>query len=803
MQTKRAWNDNWQYRPDYHVGDEADNTNSKQWQSVSLPHTNQMMPYNCFDEAEYQFISCYRKCLQADAEMKKKRVYLDFEGVMIACEVFCNGVSAGSHEGGYTPFSIELTELLHEGENTIAVKVDSTERTDIPPFGGVVDYLTHGGIYREVFLRTEDSLRLENVRLVCKEPLAREKTLTAECRIETDVFAGEAMLYLRLKDRDGRLCGECKQHEQLLQGRQTVSMSLQGLEQLQLWSVESPVLYTVEIEICAGSLRTLGRERFGFRSARFTPQGFYLNNKHIKLIGLNRHQEWPYVGYAMPKRVQRRDAEMLKEMGCNMVRTSHYPQSRHFLDACDELGLLVMEEIPGWQHIGDLAWQAHTLQDVRDMIERDRNRPCIVLWGVRVNESQDHHDFYTETNWVAHELDDTRQTGGVRYLKNSELLEDVYTYNDFSHSGGKKIFQEQREATGLEHPVPILVTESNGHMFPTKRFDHEERRREHALRHLRVMNEVYRRSDLSGALSWCAFDYNTHSSFGSGDKICYHGVYDMFRNPKLAAFSYAVQQSPHKKPLLEPLTVSSRGERDGGGTVPFTVLTNCDFVRVYKNEQLIDDFYPDRELFDHIPHPPIVIHHLIEKKHSFGLSDDGERMLRHFLTKKLAQEKLLDLSNEDWKELEQIARQGELTAHALYGKAVRAAGGWGDAENALRLEGYVDGKCVCVREIGERKHYSELRAVPDSTLLKAFDDSYDAVRIAVHALDEKGNCCLFTQECVRVAIEGPAELMGPEMFPLAGGASAFWIKTTGQTGAVRVQVLGTVHKTVCELTVEA
>src|SRR5690606_15369707 len=161
--------------------------------------------------------------------------------------------------------------------------------------------------------------------------------------------------------------------------------------------------------------------RFGFREARFEADGFFLNGERLPLIGLNRHQTYPYIGAAAPARLQRRDAEIVKwELGCNLVRTSHYPQSRYFLDRCDEIGLLVFEEIPGWQHIGDEAWKQLSLDYLRAMIERDRNRPAIVLWGVRVNESGDDTAFYRATNDLAHELDPTRQTGGVRYIWESE-----------------------------------------------------------------------------------------------------------------------------------------------------------------------------------------------------------------------------------------------------------------------------------------------------------------------------------------------------------------------------------------------
>ena len=159
----------------------------------------------------------------------------------------------------------------------------------------------------------------------------------------------------------------------------------------------------------------------------------------------------------------------------NLVRTSHYPQSRDFLDRCDDIGLLVFEEIPGWQHVGDEAWQDTAVENVREMIRRDRHHPSIILWGVRINESQDFHDFYLRTNALAHELDPTRQTGGVRCIENSELLEDVYTMNDFIFTGSNEMKRDQRRVTGLERDVPYLITEFCGHMCPTKAYDHEER----------------------------------------------------------------------------------------------------------------------------------------------------------------------------------------------------------------------------------------------------------------------------------------------------------------------------------------
>ena len=172
------------------------------------------------------------------------------------------------------------------------------------------------------------------------------------------------------------------------------------------------------------------------------------------------------------------------------------------------------------------------------MVLQYRNHPSIILWGVRINESQDSHLLYKETNEIAHSMDPTRQTGGVRFLKKSETFEDVYTFNDFSFNGktngleGKKDVVEDLE-------IPYLISEFNGHMYPTKSFDSEQHRREQARRHAIVLEEIFKRVDVSGGFGWCMFDYNTHKDFGSGDRICYHGVMTMFRNPKLAASVYA------------------------------------------------------------------------------------------------------------------------------------------------------------------------------------------------------------------------------------------------------------------------
>lgn len=748
MRTILPLNDQWFYLPEYVESEISAGIDAGRYEPIQLPHTNVELPYNYFDDKAFQFISTYKRELNIPADAKGKRVYVDFEGVMTYAQVYLNGVKAGEHKGGYTPFSVELTELAeYGGSNVLTVIVDSTERDDIPPFGAVIDYLTYGGIYREVQLRIVEPVHLGTIFFQTPEPLAVNKVVRVVVELE-GIGDQQDDLTVALQLLDG---ASVKAETELAAVTAAeVTLELKELGGLRLWDIDDPKLYEAKLTLLRG-----GEEldqvtvRFGFREAEFQPDGFYLNGRKIKLLGLNRHQSYPYVGYAMPKRAQRRDADVLKEeLGLNMVRTSHYPQSRHFLDRCDEIGLLVFEEIPGWQHIGGEAWKEQAVRDVEDMIIRDRNHPSIVIWGVRINESQDDHDLYTRTNELARKLDPTRATGGVRYIVGSELLEDVYTINDFVHDGGHKKYLAKEirnfdtyddtegvdgETTGLrqpslvtklDHPVPYLVTEYNGHMYPTKRFDQEERVMEHALRHTRVQNASYADEGIAGAIGWCAFDYNTHADFGSGDKICYHGVMDMFRLPKFAASVYRSQKNVEQEIVMEPVTYWSRGERNIGGIVPLVVFTNCDEVEFIYGHERKGIYRPNREKYPALPHPPVVI--------------------------------------------------DELTGH------------WGMKWEDAVFIGYVDGQEVIRKYYSRNPVLTELRVAADDMVLEAGD--WDVTRVVVDALDEYGNALPFYADPVSVEVEGVGELIGPSSLSLIGGRIAFWIRTKGEAGNIRVKV---------------
>ncbi len=551
---------------------------------VRLPHNVKELPLHCSSPSDYETVCGYRKIIDAPADWAGKRVFLQLDGAAHIATVFLNGKELGSHRCGYTAFRTELTEELRIGNrNELAVKLDCTENKDIPPFGFVIDYLTYGGLYREAWLDVRPKNNIEDLFVYASDDGV------VHCRVKTSETRGS--LEVRIVSPEGETVGMYTGNER--------SFDI-PVKNAKLWDVENPNIYSCKAVLTDGETDEK-TERFGFRRAEFRADGFYLNGKKHFLRGLNRHQCFPYIGYAAPERLQRQDAYILKhELGCTAVRTSHYPQSRYFIDECDREGLLVFTEIPGWQHIGDLSWQDQAVENVREMIEQYRNHPSIILWGVRINESQDNDAFYRRTNRLARELDPSRQTGGVRYITKSSLLEDVYTFNDFSHNGENGGVLKKYDVTP-DMSKGLLISEHSGHMFPTKAFDPWLKRQQQAIRHACVLNDAMADNEHAGCFGWCMFDYATHRDFGSGDRICYHGVTDAFRNPKTAAALYASQGD--ESAVLEIGSPMAIGDYSATEVGTVYLFTNADKVLVYRDGVL--DRVISETPFKALPHGPM------------------------------------------------------------------------------------------------------------------------------------------------------------------------------------------------------
>ena len=371
------------------------------------------------------------------------------------------------------------------------------------------------------------------------------------------------------------------------------------------------------------------------------------------------------------------------------------------------------------------------------MIVRDRNHPSIVAWGVRINESRDDTRFYTATNALARELDPTRPTSGVRGFDNpeSEYLEDVFAFNDFSNG-----VMEPRQ-------TPYLITEFAGHMLPTKAWDSDERQLAHALLHANIQNAQMGMQNVSGALGWCAFDYNTHKDFGSGDRIDYHGVMSIFRLPKYAAYFYESQQSPARRPVLKAATLWSMGDRDGSGNDPLYVFSNCERITVTIGDEFYGTFTPAYDEFPHLTYPP------------FKVTGLGLVML------------------------------------------------WGSAVRDLHLYGYVGDQLVAEQHFAADGLPTQLQLAADDTMLRA--DGMDMTRVVCRVTDRYGNRLPYFNQPVFFELRGPAEFIGENPFALPGGQAAIYIRVTQEAGIVTLKATTErlpsveVHITVVEVGQEA
>lgn len=754
-----AFNNDWLFTENFDAGfDEA--------VSVRLPHTAKEIPYNYINCRDYQMVCGYRKIFTAPGDWQGKKLILRFDGAAHEATVFCNGERVGYHACGYTAFCVDITDFVRlGGENVIDVRLDTRESLNIPPFGFVIDYLCYGGLYREVTLEVKDPEYIKEVLI--------ENTGLREIRMRISSECGNVVT--DIVDSSGAVISSA------------VGKAFElNVPEAELWSVDSPALYTARVRAMRGGECVDEKSiRFGFRTVKFKSDGFYLNGERLKIRGLNRHQAYAYVGYAMPRSVQELDAEILKnELGVNAVRTSHYPQSQHFISRCDELGLLVFTEIPGWQHIGDEDWKRQAVKNTDEMVRQYMHHPSIMLWGVRVNESQDCDELYRRTNAVAHTLDSGRQTSGVRYIEKSRLLEDVYAYNDFSHCGDNAGLKPKKSVTAKKHNG-YLVSECNGHMFPTKSFDDERHRLDHALRHAKVLDAMYADDDISGIFPWCMFDYNTHQDFGSGDGICYHGVMDMFRNPKLASAVYASQSED--KPCCVVSSSMDIGEHPAGDIGRVYVFTNADCVRLYKDGVFVREFAPSRDEYPALPHPPVIIDDFIGELliTQEGFDEKTAVAVKECL---LAVAKF-GPSSLPPKILAKFARLMLLKGFKfsdgveLYGKYI---GNWGGEATKWRFDAVKGGRLICsvTRCPGQRVHLE----VSTSKTQLCEGDTHDAAAVRIRAVDEYGNLAPYWQEPVILKCSGPIVLIGPEIISLKGGSGGCYVKTCGSSGSAELCV---------------
>ena len=765
------WNDGWLFAPVFTPAlVQPDRT--EELTPVRVPHTVRPLPYNYCNENDYQRLSGYRKEFFAPKEWEGRTVLLTFGAVAHDATVFCNGRRMFHHGCGYTAFTVDLTAALRLGQkNVVAVRCDSREDLNIPPFGGQLDGLTYGGIYRAVSLDIKEPAYLRDIFIEAKAE--------GDFRIYSSTV-GETVgctLQAEIRSPSGSRA--------LYQGE--LSLPIVGtLNGVHPWSLEHPSLYTLTVRLIRPGTNGLPDRvlderstRFGFRTLQFVAGGLYLNGQRVELRGLNRHQSYAYQGYAMPDSIQRLDAQLLKkELGCNAVRTSHCPPSPAFLDACDELGILVFTEMPGWQHLGDDTWKAQALQNCREMVCQYRNHPSIFLWGVRVSGSADDEAFYKRTNETVRRLDPTRPTAGARSSRKSQLLEDVYAYNDYSYRGRGPGCEARGNVTP-DTRKGYLISEFGGQQFPAKAFDDEPHRLAQALRYAAVLNDSIAQQGVAGSFGWCMTDYNTHREFGGGDRISYHGVMDLFRNPKLSAAVYASQKTPRAPSdiVLEVSSGMALGDLPGGIPVACWVFTNAESVRLYRDNDFVAEFAPDRRgRFAALPHPPIEIQDFVG-----SLLEKYEGLDRAAAPQVAA---ILNEMRRDAMELSPLSRARmlslRLSAQELLRMYYKYIGVLGSPTSVYRFEAVWHGRAVKT-VIREPVQSVRLECTVHNAILTD-GPTWDCAAVSLRAIDQNGNLLPYCSEAVQLSVEGPVEILGPSVVPLRGGMAGTYLATTGEAG---------------------
>jgi beta-galactosidase len=730
-------NANWLFGGRYVAGSESVFYNDSNFASVALPHSVADLSWHNWDPDAWQQIWIYRRHFSGGSLVSSapgNRIFVDFDGVMVNAMVVINDQPVFTHQGGYLPFSAELTTQVKAGDNLLSVIVDS-RGLPVPPLDQgngpySIDFFQPGGIYRDVTLRVVPRAFLSDLFAQPVNVLTSQPGVDVEVTIDSALAtAASGTLTVELLDGSQRIATQAVTVTFAANTSSTAKLSLTGLGPIGLWSTTSPQLYTVRATLTVPGVGSHAlTRRIGFRELSFQPDGFYLNGERLQLFGLNRHQLFPYAGMAMPARVQRRDAEILKnELNCNMVRCSHYPQSPHFLDACDELGVLVWEEAPGWHNVSsNAAWQDIVIQNVRDMVIRDRSRPSVAIWGTRLNETPDVPGLWQTTRQIAAELDGSRPSSGAMLFHSvAEWNEDVFAYNDYS------VNRKSGEAALLPPipGVPYLITESVGVEDTKPEYftwtDPPQLLVRQAELHAQVQNLARSHPGYAGLLAWAGFDYASSLSLDP-DAVKWAGVGDSFRVLKPAAGVYQAQVDPAIRPVIVPLFFWELGGALPAPAPTAMIASNCDELQIFIDGIRVATATPavHSPLYGNLPYPPFFV------------------------------------------------RLPARTRTRL---------------PELLIQGLVGGEQVAELRMSSDPSGDRLAMTADDATISA--DGTDATRILFRAVDVYGNQRRYQVGEVTLNLLGPGILVGDNPFAFGeyGGLGAVWVRSLpGQPGTITV-----------------
>lgn len=578
------------------------------WEKINLPHTPFVEPLVVLHQ--WQGICYYRKILNVSKKEIDKQLWLEFEGAMHLADVWVNGQHLIQHSGGYTPFVVDVTGMLHADRgNEILVRLDNRNNPLIPPGKPLetLDFCYYGGLYRDVNLIVKHPVHITHP-IMANEVAGGGIFVTypyvskqeAEIKVKTQVsnkVGTQRHLTIRhtlyeWSKKKGRGKKVALVESPLVLAAGTTQHHTQQftVNNPKLWYPDSPALYVLRTEVMDGRKVTDCEDtRIGIRRIEMTREkGFVINDKPLKLEGSNRHQEYPYVGNAISDQAQYRDMYQIRDNGFNTVRLGHYPQDPSVLEACDELGLLVIEPIPGWQFFNKAqGFVDHTYKDIRDLIRRDRNHPSVIMWETTLNESWPPKSWKDQAVRIAHEEfpGDQCYTSGNTY---------GYDGFDVCYNDWKEGYNRPNTTSKPGFIREYYDYEFGGHYSTTRvtRGDGDYALMQNAWNAQWSHNRyrAYYPWTIGGAV-WSMYDYNR----GCCDNICYSGLADLFRLPKFGLLYFRTQMKEGTFTPAGPMTyeVFINSHWLEGSSDTLQVYGNVDEVKLQLNGRVIARQYPD------------------------------------------------------------------------------------------------------------------------------------------------------------------------------------------------------------------
>ena len=622
------FNNQWRFNRSDEPGAQAPQFDDRAWAAVTLPHTAHVEALvTGGSDHQWQGVCWYRKTFELPGDADRKTVLLRFEGAMNAAQVWVNGQPAGKFMGGYLPYVMDVSKLVHPGEgNVIAVRLDNRDNpiTGPKPLADL-DFNLYSGLYRDAKLIIKDKLHITDPILadqvagggvfVTFPEVSKEKaTVNVRTQIKN---AGDQIRSFKLKttllDAKGHPVASFMSEPQTLAAGadQELTQALHVIDP-NLWSPQTPYLYQAHSELVEeGRTVDSERTRVGIRRIEITKDGFWINGEKMFLRGCNRHQEYPYIGNALSDDAQYRDALKIKQAGFDFIRLSHYPQSPAFMDACDELGIVVMDCLMGWQYFNkDSAFADLKYRECHELVRRDRNHPCVILWEVSLNESGMPREFIRKANAIAH----AEYPGDQCYTAGWQYGYDVFIQAR-QHGGCKKTtdrpclvseygdWEYYAQNAGFEQNLwkDLQPAERNSRQL---RGDGEVRLLQQALNFQEAHNDNLKTTAFADAI-WVMYDYNR----GYADDIESSGVMDIFRLPKFGYWFFRSQRDanePTANGLAGPM-VFIANYWTPHSPLEVRVFSNCEEVGLYLNGRLIERRQPDQSrVTTHLKHAPFT-----------------------------------------------------------------------------------------------------------------------------------------------------------------------------------------------------